>query len=404
MSIPIPQSLVYKQVSNHLSTVDAHLDVYPPAFTSVANGTTPSVPAVIYFHGGGLTVGNSQSWFPTWLYNRTTNAGYTFISADYQLLPPATGHDILQDIQDVLRFVISREFVSTSTDSSGAETGSVHMGGFRYWIDPEAIAVAGSSAGGLCAYLAAIHCTSPKPKAIISMYGMGGDFFINECPKTSHYLSPKTKPFFLGREILDPRDFTEYLHPNHDPDAPSEPASRKFASLQSITDSAPAYHPETYHIPGYPANPRMLLPRLYLQLGVYIDYYTGAHENGGISIPLRDALTSKPGSEASDDSAAEFESLVRTLIPTQHRGLFPHLAASKDWPPTVLLHGTEDSAVPIWDSRNLVRRLKALGVDVELYEVEGREHSFGCEPDAEELFGDIFDQVKDFLKKHIGNQ
>ncbi|KAG6868257.1 hypothetical protein C0993_005748 [Termitomyces sp. T159_Od127] len=388
MSVVNPQTLVYKQVSDHLSVIDVHLDVYPPAFVSV-NSTTPSVPTVIYFHGGGLTVGNRQSWFPTWLCNRTTKAGYAFISADYQLLPPATGHDIVQDIQDILRFVTSREFVSKS---NGVE------GELKFWIDSEAIAVAGSSAGGLCAYLAAIHCVSPKPKAVVSMYGLGGDFF------TPHYLSPKTQPFFRGREILDPRDFTEYLHYNHEPDTNSDPALRKFASLYRIADSALAYHPQTHHIPGYPANPRMLLPRLYLQLGVFIDYYTGAHENGGISIPLRNALASKPGSEASDDSLAEFDNLIRTLVPVQHHDLFPHLAASRDWPPTVLVHGTEDSAVPIWDSRHLVRRLKALGVDVELYEMKGREHSFDYETAAEELFGDVFDRVEAFLRNHIGRK
>ncbi|KNZ73169.1 hypothetical protein J132_01004 [Termitomyces sp. J132] len=374
MSVSIPQTVVYKQVTNHLSTIDVHLDVYPPSFFP-ANSTAFFVPAVIYFHGGGLTVGNRQSWFPTWLYNRTTNAGYAFISADYQLLPPATGHDIVQDIQAVLH---------ASTEGLG------------FWVNPEAIAVAGSSAGGLCAYLAAVHCTSPKPKAIISMYGMGGDFF------TSHYLSPKARPFFRGREILDPRDFIDYLHPNHDPDAPTDP--RRFASLHPVADSALAYHPQTYHIPGYPANPRMLLPRLYLQLGVFLDYFTGAHDDGGISIPLRDALISKHESEAYDDSVAEFDNLIRTLVPVQHHGLFPHFAASKDWPPTLLVHGTEDSAVPIWDSRHLVKRLKALGVNVELYEVQGREHSFDYETGAEDLFGDVFDRVGDFLRSHIGGE
>ena len=47
-------------------------------------------------------------------------------------------------------------------------------------IDPDAMAVAGTSAGGLCAYLAAMHCVSPKPKGIVSMYGMGGDFFVSD--------------------------------------------------------------------------------------------------------------------------------------------------------------------------------------------------------------------------------
>ncbi|KAG6840236.1 hypothetical protein C0991_008020 [Blastosporella zonata] len=325
--------------------------------------------------------------------DRTTKAGYAFISADYQLLPPSTGHDIVQDIQDVLKFITSRDFASANADAPGM--GDAPSENFRFEIDPEAIAVAGSSAGGLCTYLAAMHCTSPKPKAIVSMYGMGGDFF------TPHYLTPKTKPFFRGREILDPRDFAKYLHPNHDPDMPFDHASREFAALQPIADSALVYHPQTYHIPGYPASPRMFITRLYLQLGVFIDYYTGMHDNGGISPVLRDILASRTNLSPEADEP-EFDDRVRALIPEEHRGLFPQFAALADWPPIVLVHGTEDSAVPIWDSKTLARRLKARGVDVELWEVEGREHSFDYEPGAEELFGDVFDKVEEFLKTHIG--
>ena len=148
----------------------------------------------------------------------------------------------------------------------------------------------------------------------------------------------------------------------------------------------------------------MLLPRLYLQLGVFIDYYTGVHDNGGMSVPLRAALTYKHGPEASDGSVADFDDLIRTLVPVQHQDLFPNLAASKDWPPTVLVHGTEDSAVPIWDSRHLVKRLEAVGVDARLYEIQGKEHSFDYETNAEELFGDVFDRVGQFLQNHIGGR
>ncbi|KAG6809332.1 hypothetical protein H0H93_015890, partial [Arthromyces matolae] len=162
-------TLIYKQVSNHLGdTIDVHVDVYPP--TSTIFNQSSSVPAVIYFHGGGLSVGNRKSWFPTWLYQRVTSAGFAFFSADYQLLPPATGHDIAQDVQDILRFVVSQEYSADASDVDATQRNN-----FKFWVDEDAIAVAGTSAGGLCAYLAA-QIDSPKPKAIVSMYGMGGDF------------------------------------------------------------------------------------------------------------------------------------------------------------------------------------------------------------------------------------
>ena len=52
------------------------IDIYPPSLTHnyKVNAANPNgdedlaiVPAVLYFHGGGLTVGNRKSWFPQWM-------------------------------------------------------------------------------------------------------------------------------------------------------------------------------------------------------------------------------------------------------------------------------------------------------------------------------------------------
>jgi acetyl esterase/lipase len=75
-----PVTFAYKTVpaSNFTSgggpsDVPLYLDVYPP--DSHLNGTSASeddgigVPAVVYFHGGGLLVGDRKSWFPEWLHS-----------------------------------------------------------------------------------------------------------------------------------------------------------------------------------------------------------------------------------------------------------------------------------------------------------------------------------------------
>jgi dienelactone hydrolase len=115
--------------------------------------------------------------YPRIRLERVTSAGYAFISADYQLLPPATGHEIAKDIQDLLGFVVDLAISFPSNQEMVNGSGPIN---FMFKIDPEAIAVSGSSAGGLCAYLAAMHCTSPKPKAILSLYGQGGDFLVRK--------------------------------------------------------------------------------------------------------------------------------------------------------------------------------------------------------------------------------
>ncbi|KAJ7851647.1 Alpha/Beta hydrolase protein [Mycena olivaceomarginata] len=150
----------YKQIGQ----IPVHLNVYSPKLEP--QSPYPRLPAVVYFHGGGLTVGNRTSWFPTWLKARTVAAGFVFISADYRLIPSCTGHDIIDDIKDLFLF-LSRDTLCFKTES-----------GSLFGIDPTSLAVAGSSAGGMCAYLAAIHA-SPKPKAVLSMYGMGGQLFVS---------------------------------------------------------------------------------------------------------------------------------------------------------------------------------------------------------------------------------
>ncbi|KAF9013130.1 Alpha/Beta hydrolase protein [Cyathus striatus] len=351
-------TVTYKHLPH--SDLFLHFDVYyPDSVLSSEHSTYAPVPAVIYFHGGGLTVGNRNSWFPTWLKQRTVDAGYLFITADYRLLPPSTGHEIVEDIRDLFAFLTSTPLSVPSTEA----------GTLKLQVNPNAIAVSGSSAGGLCTYLAASHPSiSPKPKAVVSMYGMGGNFF------TNHYLLPKHTPFFRGRELLDPADFREFLHPFSE-------------QLPEIAESKLKYHPQTYRIPGYPANPRMLLARLYLQMGTFLDYYTGEY---GLSGKLRAAVE-----ELATDANLE-------LVPAIHHTLFPQFSTSASWPATMLLHGVLDSAVPVHESRNLKKLLEGHGVKVELREFEGEEHSFDYAPGAEDKYIKEMDEVAEFLRVQLG--
>lgn len=88
-----------------------------------------------------------------------TAAGVAVISADYRLLAPCTGHDVLDDIVDLFAFIARTKYLGTVQ------------------VDSTRLAVAGNSAGALCAFLAAVHA-NPKPRAILSMYGLGGEMFV----------------------------------------------------------------------------------------------------------------------------------------------------------------------------------------------------------------------------------
>lgn len=71
---PVAKALTftYKEVDDHPILID----VYPPTLAH-NHRIAPAVPAVLYFHGGGLTVGNRASWFPSWLQSQYTVARFT---------------------------------------------------------------------------------------------------------------------------------------------------------------------------------------------------------------------------------------------------------------------------------------------------------------------------------------
>ncbi|PIL22455.1 hypothetical protein GSI_15143 [Ganoderma sinense ZZ0214-1] len=295
-----------------------------------------------------------------------------FISADYRLLPPATGHDILADIKDLFAF-IDRDVNVLVRGCKGTRA---------FEIDSSALAVAGSSAGALCAYLASMHA-SPRPKAVLSLYGMGGDML------TWQYLTTKTTPFFRGREMLDPVEFSDFLYP-------------QCQHLLPTSDSPLAYHPPTYHIPGYPANPRQLLGRLYLQLGTFLDYYTGAHEPS-LSGSLQEILA-KSGRLSQRSDIEDTNADYAAHVPAEHRPLFPQFNVNAQFPSTLLIHGSADTAVFIRESQAIHAQLKSSGVRSELKIVEGKEHNFDYDTKAEEEFGQpggLFEQAIDFLKEHL---
>lgn len=175
-----------------LDDIAIRLELYPPSsLPGVRRSDVPATPAIIYFHGGGLTVGSAKSWFPTWLkgvhdyrittvhgdayqalschQDRVVTAGFVFISAEYRLIPPSTAHDIVEDLQDLFKF-LSSEF----NDQLRSVYPSLE-------VDANRIAVTGSSAGGLCAYLAAMHA-KPRPVAVVGLYAMGGDLLVSIIP------------------------------------------------------------------------------------------------------------------------------------------------------------------------------------------------------------------------------
>lgn len=164
-------------------------------------------------------------------------------------------------------------------------------------------------------------------------------------------------------------------------------------------------------MPNYPANPRMLVPRLYLQLGIFLDYYTGSFDDGGLSAHLRETLgfgkdDVLPGKNFDDtsNSTLKHEQVNHSLryshsFPPTYFNLFPQFSTMENWPPTLLIHGTDDSAVLVEESRFLAQKLRSAGIEVHIHELPGVEHSFDYGVGADEIYMNVFDDVTDFLSR-----
>ncbi|KDQ12858.1 hypothetical protein BOTBODRAFT_161059 [Botryobasidium botryosum FD-172 SS1] len=323
ISVEAPIVCVYKTVGEIVLRADVHL---PAAADSRAR------PAIVYFHGGGLTCGDRGSWKPEWMIREANARSWIFISADYRLLLPCTSHDILEDVKDLFSWVSSLNPIPELADSTRNPLGLS--------VDASRLIAAGTSAGGYLAYLAALWA-EPRPKAVVSMYGMGGDFM------TSRYLTPKNGPFPSDRPFLDPDD-------------------PKFAPLLSESDPPAPLAGSTlqYDSDGVPADPRMIIHRLFSQQGTYLDYVVGEK---GMSTALNAQI---------EIGASASAGVLWDLIPERARGLFPQFHITKAFPPTLFIHGTADTMVWAQESVSFGKRLDEVGVPNKVALVEGAGHSF----------------------------
>ncbi|SCV72639.1 BQ2448_4176 [Microbotryum intermedium] len=282
------------------------------------------LPVLIYWHGGGLTAGNRQTWIPQWLFNDALDAGFIIVSADYRLLTPSSAHVVVKDAKDLVEWVHTKLNVHLSNVSSQL-------------ADLDRVAVSGSSAGGYVAYQACLHA-QPTPNAICSIYGAGGDFLLD------HWCTPKTEPWYKGRPLFaldDPR-FLAILE---------TPKTKPATTGTEATDPRNEY---TFWL---------------MQKGEWLDMVSG---EAGLGARLRE-LSSAERAKA---------------IPEAARITFPQFGIEKAqrFPPIIFVHGSVDEAILIEESRSLAETLRKKGtVEVEFLEFEGKNHSFDLDEELVEL-------------------
>ncbi|PQE22844.1 Endomembrane 70 protein [Rutstroemia sp. NJR-2017a BBW] len=155
---------VFKNVDN----LDLKVDAYLPTASE-----KPWSTAVLYLHGGGL-VAFDREFLPTHVVQSCMIRGWPLFSADYRLMPQASGRDMLEDV------VAAYDFVRTEL---------LTKPGFEENIK---IVLMGASAGGYLSFIAKPHL-QPPPVTVFSYYA----------PPTCH------DPFYSSNKIIGPSPFSK---------------------------------------------------------------------------------------------------------------------------------------------------------------------------------------------------
>ncbi|KZT63603.1 alpha/beta-hydrolase [Daedalea quercina L-15889] len=128
------------------------------------------LPGLVFFHGGGMVAGSRTEYFE-WASESALAKGMIFFTADYRLIHPSTGFDVVEDVRALFTFLADPSFSETYLPDG-------------IFLDITRLAAMGVSGGGYPARAAALYA-QPKPNAVFLLYAMGGSFL------SDHWLSVK---------------------------------------------------------------------------------------------------------------------------------------------------------------------------------------------------------------------
>lgn len=206
--------------------------------------------------------------------------------------------------------------------------------------DTSRIIVAGSSGGGYCATVGGVEFHNPKPKAVLAIYPMSD-------PASGRW-AIKGKPM---------------------PDVPVGEAGPTLAEIERRRSDGEVSFGEALRR-DRDTSKMMRFPylRYIVQEGLYLDYLSGVK-----------GLGTKIAEEG-----------VEKAVPKELHQIFPvDFGITKEFPKTVIVHGTADRAVDVGEGEKLAQRLQSVGAKVKYYPVEGKDHAFDralyeCEDESEE--------------------
>ncbi|KAH9934356.1 Alpha/Beta hydrolase protein [Fomitopsis serialis] len=298
---------------SHVDSLEIQLDYDLPSHV-----TSGSLGVVIYLHGGGIITGSRKdAFFPDSMKESVLKNGAIFMGADYRLLYPSTGFDVIDDMKALFSFLSNPNFSEDHLPSGIS-------------LDASRIALVGASGGAYPAMAAGLYA-QPKPKALLLLFGMGGDMLGDS------WVAPKSGFMpFPGSESVTEASLSHLLE---HPPPPISDAPVKIQPDQTLRDD----------------EGRMGLFMHWWRTGELLDYVVGE--------PVSATLRSLPPAQRLPAVPAH----LRLAI------LQAHLDA--EFPPTCLVHGEQDGLVDPAESKTTYGRLKELGVKTKLVLVPDAIHA-----------------------------
>jgi acetyl esterase/lipase len=241
------------------------------------------VPVIVWIHGGALIGGGRSSMQPV-VRDMLTEKGFAQVSIDYRLAPETKLPAIIDDVREAFRSI--REALTKERS-----------------IDPARVGVIGGSAGGYLTLMTGFAVT-PRPKALVSLYGYGdlvGPWY------------SEPDPFYCTMPRV------------------SEEEARSVTGGAAIAET-PRGGPDRFR------------------------FYLWCRQNGFWPKEIM-------GVDPKVDDAA--------FTP-----YCPERNVTREYPPTLLLHGNADTDVPYERSVDMAKKLKDANVEHELITIEGGPHGF----------------------------
>ncbi|WVQ86088.1 hypothetical protein IAT38_008256 [Cryptococcus sp. DSM 104549] len=330
-------------------------------FPAQDDGSGKPRPWLFWVHGGGYIGGKHYHPTPWLVPALRSQLHYHIVSASYRLLPN-TFPSMISDLH--ASFSWARSHLPEL----------LRAGGYA-GVELDAYAVGGDSAGGHLALILGAPSgpggLTPPPRAVLDVYGVADP----TDPWFTRVGPPMSAPFNTPAETIQ-----AFIH------AGPEDKVRK-----AVTAAWDVELP-----------PNMTAEQLKLWWGaeyaageedtVRLDTCTWLSEHGGI-IAL---LFNKQG--LSED--AHKAELVKWA--PLHAGI-PESAGAR-YPPTIILHGSEDALIQQEQSRKLAGKLKGMGTEVGEVWVEGAGHAYDAVIFSPESPGwdESVVPVMNFLETHIG--